>query len=195
VKRVWICLFLLPLSAEWTFVGTSEWEKIVVDGREVLHLHRAGPVPRDPVRRPAGIALLPGEPAGAFTLDLMAKSLDFHKKGADICLVFDYRNETDFSYAHISNDSNGTVHTVVMRVKGDIRHTVHRERAPPPALRDDWQQLRLLRKPDGTVLVFVDDMETPHLTTKLDPDSTGRVGVGSFDDRAMFRDIVLNDQP
>lgn len=194
VKRLWLCLLVLPLFAEWTFLGTSEWKETEADGEKVLYLHKVGPVPRDPVRRPAGIALLPGGPVGAFTLDFRARSMDFHKRGADICLVFDFRGESDFSYAHVSNDSNGTVHTVIMRVKDGSRHTIHLEKDPPPALRDNWQHFRLVLRENGTVLVFVDDMETPHLTAKIDPDATGRVGVGSFDDRVQFKDIQLKER-
>ncbi len=192
MKLVLLALLAFPLWAEWTFVGTSQWEEESTESGTILRIHRVGKVPDQPVRRPAGIALLPGEVEGAFTFDVQAKSLDYHKRGADICVIFGYQDEWHFYYAHISNDSNQRVHTVIMKVDGATRTPIQRETAAPPALGGEWQHIRLVRKADGGIEVYVDDMDTPHLSALDKTWLAGRVGIGAFDDRAEFRDARLN---
>lgn len=174
-------------------VGSGTWQQLEADGPGSIRLVKPGPVPKKPVRRPADFRLVPGDPVGAFQLDLEAKTLAPDTHGADVVLVFGYQDPLRFYYAHISNDADGRVHTVIMKVEGEkgVRTTIHREKKPGPALRQGWQKLRLVRNAEGQTRVYVDDMDTPHLTTHDATWIKGRVGYGSFNDPAAFRNIGI----
>jgi hypothetical protein len=78
-----------------------------------------------------------------------------------------------------------------MKVEGDKqnRSTVHVETDIVPALTTGWQHLRLTRNADGLTRVYVDDMDTPHLTTADATWLQGRIGFGTFNDPAEFRNL------
>ncbi len=186
----------IPLS-ETVAAGTGTWNLDPEQSPETYTLTKPGKIPKKPVRRPSSIRLLPRKAVGAVTLDLEAKTLAPETKGADVILVFGYQDPTHFYYAHISNDADGKVHSVIMKVDGEkgTRNTIHSETEIEPALKDGWQHLRLVRTEDGTTSVYVDDMETPHLTTKDTTWLRGQVGFGSFNDPAAFRNLRMRTPP
>jgi hypothetical protein len=179
---------------DWTAYGGGNWiistEK---DRGNVLHLQKSGPIPQTPLRRPANLLLLPAAPQGPFTLDLDVRTLQMKEKGADICLFYAVQDEVHYAYVHLSNDSDGKVHQVIMNVDGTAktRTRIHQEKKPPPSLTGEWQHVRLIRDNDGNVQVYVDDMTTPVMTTQNSPAIPGRIGIGSFNDRAQFDNITL----
>jgi hypothetical protein len=180
--------------ADWTSLGSGEWKWTQDEERgQVLHLARPGKVPPDPVRRPGSLLLLPIPPRGAFVMDLDVRGLDRDRKGADVCLFFGVQDDRHYYYAHISNDSDGRTHNVIMRVDGTggERHTVQDPRRPAPALTGAWQRLRLERDADGGVRVYVDDMTRPVMTAAAPDWLNGRIGIGSFNDRALFDRITV----
>jgi len=186
----------VPLS-ETISVGTGKWEPVAESDPEVLRLQKPGRIPKEPVRRPASIRLLPGEAVQEVTLDLEVKTLAPEKKGADVILVFGYQDPTHFYYAHISNDADGKVHSVIMKVEGDkgSRQTIHTETEIVPALKEGWQNVRLVRSADGSTAIYVENMETPHLTTRDGTWPEGRIGFGSFNDPAEFRNLRVTLPP
>jgi hypothetical protein len=179
---------------DWNAYGTGSWEitEITVKGK-VLHLHKSGSIPEKPLRRPANLLLLPGDPQGPFTLDLDVRTLQMKDKGADICLFYAVQDAVHYAYVHLSNDSDGKVHQVIMRVDGTAktRTRIHQEERPPPSLTGEWQHVRLVRDDEGNVKVYVDDMTSPVMTTQNSPAIQGRIGIGSFNDRAQFDNITL----
>jgi hypothetical protein len=184
-----------PLD-KWEKIGTGEWRQTELpDRRGVLELSKSGKPPAKPVRRPANILLAPTPAVGDFTVDLIARSLQFERKGADIVIIFGYQDPFNFYYAHISNDVN-PVHHVIMKVEGDkeMRSAIQLEEKPVAALKDGWQRIRLTRSSEGDVKVYVDDMENPTLSAKDAKWLSGRIGVGSFNDAAQFDAIKVTGQ-
>lgn len=149
------------------------------------------------VRRPSAYMLLKDTPLSSFTLEVKLRSLEpARKRGRDACLIFGYRGPTRFHYAHLSNDADGKAHNVVMTVAGDKRFTIHQPPKPDPRLTREWSTVRLTLDPDGKVELYMDDMEQPLMTARLDPDDrAGLVGLGSFNDRAAFARFKLEGQP
>jgi hypothetical protein len=80
-----------------------------------------------------------------------------------------------------------------MKVEGSkkTRSTIHLEKKPVAALKDQWQEIRITRSAEGHVEVFVDDMENPTLTAEDAGWLSGRIGIGSFNDAAQFDAIRL----
>ena len=182
----------------WTALGKGEWELTRHPERgRILHLRESGPVPATPVRRPANLLLLPSPATRNFILELDVKTPRMDIKGVDICLFLDVRDHRNYTYVHLSNDSDGRVHQVIMRVWGDqkARSTIHREKKPPASLTGEWQTVRLVRKADGGVSVYVDNSPDPVLTATLPADASGRVGIGSFNDPALFDRVRLRAKP
>lgn len=173
---------------------TGVWEiKDLEKSRTVFHLKESGKPPTQPVRKPANILLLPIGEHEAFQIDVEIKTTVMDRKGADSIVVFGYQDENHFYYAHISNDSDNRTHHIIMKVEGSkaIRTPIQNEKDPAPKLNGDWQDLRVTRDSEGTVAVFVGDMETPTLTAKDRTWLKGKIGIGSFNDPAMFDSIVL----
>lgn len=173
------------------FLNTGSWKSGEHEGRKCLILDVPGKQ-RPPVRRPSEFALLKGDkPVGGFTVEaatLMPKSV----KNRDVCLVFGYKDDTHFYYAHISSNSDNKFHNIIMRVDGDSRTRINLEKDPAPRLADGWRTIRIQHSVNGEIKVFVDDMETPNMTAKDITYPVGRIGFGSFDDRAAFSGLVLS---
>lgn len=57
---------------------------------------------------------------------------------------------------------------------------------------DKWHDVRVVRNTkDGTIKIYFDDMDTPHIEATDKTFGKGRVGIGSFDDMDDFDDIKL----
>ncbi|GEM_PF-1383423 len=206
---------VLTLCISVSLARASDLELIPQEGsswkqdQKLWRIESVGKIPKDPVRRPAAVALIQGSDKisamGSYQLTLEAKSLDLQKKGADVVLVWDFVAPNVFqgadagpslNYAHLSNDSDGKVHSVLMRVDGEQgkRWTFHQEEKPIAALKEGWLRLDLIRDAQG-VRVYVDDPEQqgpPALSAKdLPPSRPGLIGFGSFNDRAEFRNLSL----
>lgn len=154
------------------------------------------------IRRPGGYALAPGKWKDA-TLTVTARSLAPEKTAnRDICLIFGYVDDTHFYYAHLSQNSDGKFHTVIMRVDGNSRKTIHKpiaqgnDKGPLVSSLENkkWQTLRVTHKSDGTISIFVDDMETPCMQAVDTTYPAGRMGCGTFDDPAVFKSIMVTGE-
>ncbi len=150
-----------------------------------LQISEAGK-PKGPVRRPVTYALLPDRWRDA-ELTVEARSLEPDSKvGKDIVLLFGYQDAEHFYYAHVSNDSDGRTHSIIMRVEASGRTPIHLEEAPEPALGSGWQTLRVSHGANGEIVVRVDEREEPVLTANDTSYPAGRMGFGSFNDTAEF---------
>lgn len=106
--------------------------------------------------------------------------------GRDVCILFGYRDDTHFYYAHVSNDSNGETHNVIMKVAGDTRRRINVEDRPEPRMTEGGHTIKVEHLSSGTITVWVDDMANPLMTAHDTDYSSGAVGFGAFDDRAAF---------
>ncbi|MEO0588856.1 MAG: hypothetical protein AAF078_14610, partial [Planctomycetota bacterium] len=171
------------------------WEAADAEHQPVLALHTAGPPKSQPVRRPASVAIYEAARWPAATIDLELKSLEpVDLVGADACVILGYRDETHYTYIHLSNDADGRVHNVIMKVEGDTRRMIQTPVRPEPRLGEGWQSVRITYDATGAIAVYMNDLETP-LMTAHDPDvPAGHVGVGSFNDRAAFAALRVDGQ-
>lgn len=57
---------------------------------------------------------------------------------------------------------------------------------------DNWHTVKVVRDSNlGTIEVFFDDMQKPHLIATDKTFEKGRIGIGSFDDMNDFDDVRL----
>ena len=146
--------------------------------------------------RPGGYALVPGDWRNT-TLTVEARTLrSSATANRDICLIFGYIDETHFYYAHVSSASDGTAHTVIMKVDGAVRTTIHSPATPPAKLTSNWHNLRVTHSATGQIAVFADNLASPFMTANDTAYPVGRAGFGSFDDPAEFRRVTVSgEQP
>lgn len=169
----------------------ENWKVGEVGGRKCLILHTAGEQ-RPPVRRPGEFALLKADaPVGAFTLAAATLEPDT-TINRDVCLIFGYRDDTHFYYAHVSSNSDNKVHNVIMRVDGDSRARINLEKDPEARLKSGWTTIKVRHGADGSIKVFVDDMKKPLMTADDTTYPVGKIGFGAFDDRAAFATLSLD---
>ena len=59
---------------------------------------------------------------------------------------------------------------------------------------DKWHDVKVEHKVDsGSIKVYFDDMTTPHMEVVDKNFKTGSMGIGSFDDRNEFDDVVVRE--
>ncbi len=185
--------------SRWQPLHAENWELRFVreDGLDnhILALRNAPPL-RPGVRRPAETLLVRDRRFSDVTIDVRARSLrPSTVVGRDVVVIFGYVDDLHFYYTHLSNDSNGSTHNVIMKVNGDDpdpakqRVTIHREKKPKPLLTDGWHPIRVEHHADGAIRVFMDDLTTPLMTAQDTSYPAGQIGLASFDDTAEFDDF------
>src|SRR5579863_2623752 len=152
---------LTVFGSEWTVPVAADWKIENSGGAEVLRLveHR-GPLPGP--RRPIQFALR--EPAEYGSLILEG---DVRPLGGSLLLVFAYRDEAHFDYAHLSVDSGAKqpVHNGIFHVYGGERVRISSEQGPAAfSSSGRWYHVRLVHDAiNGTVGVTVDGAAVPAL--------------------------------
>src|SRR5260370_15729913 len=112
---------LTVFGHEWTVPVASDWKIDRADGVEVLRLaeHR-GPLPGP--RRPIQFALRDFAEYGNLTFEADVKPL-----GGSLLIVFAYRDDAHFDYAHLSVDpgTKQPVHNGIFHVYGGERGRIN----------------------------------------------------------------------
>ncbi|HKL23028.1 MAG TPA: hypothetical protein VJ904_14575 [Tichowtungia sp.] len=173
----------------WEPLAEGHWETAATNGRPVLHLVENAEQ-RPPVRRPGMYILSPDGVVSNVVITSKVLTLRPPEvKNRDVCILFGYQDDTHFYYAHISSASDDRVHNVIMRVDGDKRTRINIESMPEPLLEDGWQTVSVQHMASGEIKVWVDGKL--NMTAQDTTYPSGRVGLGSFDDPAMFADFSI----
>ncbi|RKN30492.1 PQQ-dependent sugar dehydrogenase [Micromonospora musae] len=183
----------------WRPVTPAKWR---FTGKEVI-LAEAG-VQRPGPRRPFEYAVLTAGPEFA-AVDITAKvRLDtpVEVSNRDVIIVFGYRSDTEFYYAHLSTDNTILPHNGIFKVNNADRERIDyqwngRSRGAAPAVVDaDWHDVRVRHLPaTGEIAVYVDGSKDPLMTARDTTFDSGRVGFGSFDNVGRLRDLTVRGTP
>ena len=184
-------LKLVESKDQLILLNPGSWKIGTHEGRECLILDKVGEQ-RPPVRRPSEYALLKdGGPIGEFTV--VSATLEPEATiNRDICLIFGYKDDTHYYYVHVSSNSDNKFHNIIMRVDGDSRTRINKETDPEPRLANGWRTIKVRHQTNGTIQVFVDNMSEPLMTAVDTTYPVGRIGFGSFDDRAAFETLSVD---
>jgi hypothetical protein len=196
-------LAVMPLHAEsletnfeagfgpWVPLFSGTWEIQNQSGNHVAALTAPG-ANRPPVRRPQAYLFLNGHSWTDCVFTIHAKTLEpAATTTRDVVLIFGYADDTHYYYAHVSSKADA-IHSVIMKVAGSQRATIHLEANPSPALNGNWQTIRVEHAAAGTIRVFVDNLVTPRLTANDTTYPAGALAFGCFDDRALFDDVAVS---
>ena len=177
------------LDKEWTLDGTGTWA--VRDG--LLALVTAGK-PGGPIRRPSAIALVNGPDLTDTTFEVEVRStaaLPPETPRRDALLVAAYQSPTRFYYVHLSAVRDD-VHNGIFLVNDADRRRIDARSEVAPLVDREWHRARLVRTPaTGLLEVYVDTRTEPIMIATDRTLGWGRVGLGSFDDTAEFRSVVV----
>lgn len=172
-------------AAAWEFQNAGSW--MVGDG--ILQLVTPGQ-PSGSIRKPAEWAILRNASFGDVTIDAEARAdAPVSRMGRDVIIYFGYQSPTRFYYAHLSNETTPP-HNGIFLVNDADRLRIDDSSGVPRLLDDEWHDVRVERDVEtGAIRVYLDDMTTPVLQASDTTLRSGRVGFGSFDDPAAFRNI------
>lgn len=171
--------------AEWSLDGSGRWS--IAEGKLVLG--KAG-TPSGPIRRPSALAILNSEPLQKVTFQVQVRSTAPPEVlRRDVILVFGYQSPSRFYYVHLSAVTDA-VHNGIFLVADADRRRLDDGKGQAPLKDQNWHSVRLERNgSNGRIELYVDGAAKPILTASDSTISSGRVGLGSFDDTGEFRDV------
>ena len=178
----------------WAPVTPSKWQ---FPGSEVV-LAEAG-TQRPGPRRPFEYAVLTAGPEfGPVEISAEVRlDTPVSVSNRDVIIVFGYRSDTEFYYAHLSSDNTIYPHNGIFVVNNADRLRIDHQwtgyHGADPAISDEeWHKVRVVHYPDsGEIAVYVDDSEHPLMTANNTALGAGRVGFGSFDNIGRIRDLTV----
>src|SRR6185312_11123925 len=173
----------------WTVPDAADWKMTTEGGAPVLQLARErGPLPGP--RRPIQFAL-----ADTPAFRKVAVELDVRPLGKSIMIVFAYRDAAHFDYAHLSIDpaTKEAHHNGIFHVYDGERVRISAEDGPFAFAKSDrWYHARLdWDGGTGAVNVKVGGKEIRALHAVDLSLREGRVGIGSFDETADFKNVRI----
>jgi hypothetical protein len=182
----------------WAPVTPEKWQ---FPGSEVI-LAEPG-VSRPGPRRPFEYAVLSAGPAFR-SVEIEAEvriDTPVEIRNRDVIIVFGYRSDTEFYYAHLSTDNTIYPHNGIFVVNNADRLRIDHQwnglLGAPPAIPDaEWHRVRLVHCPEsGEIAVYVDGSENPLITATDTTLGSGRVGFGSFDNIGRLRNLTVTGTP
>jgi glucose/arabinose dehydrogenase len=183
-------------ASDWAPVTPAKWQ---FPGDAVV-LAEAG-TERPGPRRPFEYAVLTKGPEfGSVRIDAEVRlDTPVEITNRDVIIVFGYRSDTEFYYAHLSTDNTILPHNGIFVVNNADRLRIEDQwnpvlsRGAPPAITDaDWHDVRVVHCADsGEIAVYVDGSKTPLMTAVDKTFTSGRAGFGSFDNIGRLRDLTV----
>lgn len=145
-----------------------------------------------PVRSPHSIALVRDVVVGDFVMTAKIQNTNV-KAGAhrDLCFFWGYQDPSHFYYVHLGAKADPHACQIFI-VDGEPRIAITKKEATGTPWTEGWHDVKVVRRvADGTMEVYFDNMEIPHMTAENSKFNWGQVGVGTFDDHGNFDDFKL----
>ena len=178
-------------TKRWEFTDASAWTAKSDAGRTFVSLTKKKSDYKPEVRSPFNIAMLKHDPVGSFVLDVDVRSTNKVYGHQDLCLFFGHQDPSHFYYVHLGRAADAHANSIFL-VNGEPRVSIAKERTEGTDWSRGWHRVRVKRDIEtGTIDVFFDDMQKPIMRTVDKTFSSGRIGIGSFDDTGDFDAIRL----
>ena len=189
----------LPLVFEDDFSqGIDQWEPtdpaawtLGKDGeRSVWGLNKRTSNYQPKVRSPHNVALVKDLELSDTLITFQVKSTRDTGGHRDCCVFFNWRDPEHFYYVHLGakpDPASGQI----MIVDGTPRRPLTKNTKPVP-WDDQWHSVKLVRDvASGRIAVYFDDLKTPLMEVTDKTFTSGRVGIGSFDDMNDFTAVKV----
>ena len=147
---------------------------------------------KPPHRSPLNIALRKGDAVGDFTLecDVLSTTRDYNHR--DACIVFGFQDAAHFYYVHLGKRADDHANQIFI-VNDAPRTKISTTSTAGTDWKDDtWHHVKIERDAaSGRIAIYFDDMEKPIMTATDKTFAQGRVGIGTFDDTAIYYNVRL----
>jgi Domain of unknown function (DUF6702) len=142
-------------------------------------------------RSPFNRSLLKDVTVQSFVLDVKMRSTIADYNHRDLCVFFGYQDDAHLYYVHLGKKTDDHANQIFI-VNGAPRTKISLKTTDGIPWDDDWHKVRVSRDArSGRIEVFFDDMSTPVMTASDRTFTTGRVGIGSFDDTGHFDEFSV----
>ena len=180
-------------TEDWQPNFTDSWEVTDLNGTKVYALTEQGE--SGEVAAPKSWSVIAGHDMTSFEFSGRLKCLaEIDNPNRDLCIFFHYQDPTHFYYVHFSASSDER-HNIIGLVNGADRIKINVEPAGSSIFRltdKEWHTFKVTYDAEtGSMLAFLDDMDTPIVTAQSSVLGHGLVGIGSYDDLGYFDDIIL----
>jgi len=143
------------------------------------------------VRSPLNYCLYKKDVAGSFVMKAKMLSTVRDYAHRDLCLFFGYQSPTKFYYVHIANTADPHANSIFI-VNDKARVAIATKTNKGNKWDSNWHDFKIVRNAtSGLIEVYYDDKPEPIMTAEDKTFTWGKVGVGSFDDRGHFDDIIV----
>jgi len=195
-----LLLLALPVCAadvikafgyEWEVPDASHWKVETVDGHEVLR-QVANPIKDPSPRRPMFHAVARTKPFKKVTIEC-----EMQRVGKSMIVLYAWRDAAHFDYVHLSSDSaeKVIVHNGVFHVYGGERVRISKAAGPGTLPTTDWIKVKIVHDgATGRVYAEVNGKRNPSLDAVDVSLTEGRVGLGSFFETGVFRNVVIKGE-
>jgi len=172
----------------WETTDDASWEMHGDDKNRSFGLNKRISDYAPKVRSPHNIALIKDLALSDFVITYRVKSTKDTGNHRDCCTFFCHQDDQHFYYIHLGakpDPASGQI----MIVNAEPRRPLTKNEKLVPWT-DDWHTVKVVRDSSaGTIDVYFDDMEKPHLSVTDKTFDKGRIGIGSFDDMNDFDDV------
>jgi len=177
-------------ASAWQPTDPAAWKLASIGGSTVYSLYRQSKY-EPHYRSPINYALLAKPVVGNFVFELRAQSTVKDYPHRDMVFVFGYQDPDHFYYAHLAKSSDRNANQIFI-VRGQDRVKISTRTSSGTPWDDRWHQVKIVRTVgDGSIAVYFDDMQHPAMEARDKTFTSGRVGIGSFDDTGNFDDLKL----
>lgn len=176
--------------ARWETTDEKSWTHREVDGNKVFGINRRKSDYKTEVRSPFHIALVKDLRLADFVMTFRVRSTKDTGGHRDCCVFFNHQDATNFYYVHLGAEPDP--HSGQIMIVKDAPRKAITENDNKTPWGDGWHQVKVVRdSAAGTIEIYFDDMEKPHMRAVDKTFGRGRIGIGSFDDMNDFDDIKI----
>ena len=177
-------------SQRWETTDDTAWTLNKDGDNQVFGLNRRTSNYQPKYRSPHNIALIKDIELTDFVLIYKVKSTNDTGGHRDCCTFFCYQDPTHFYYVHLGAVPDP--HSGQIMIVNDAPRVALTENKKKVAWDDQWHTVKVIRDSRaGSIEVYFDDMQKPHMKIIDKTFGKGRIGIGSFDDMNDFDDVKL----
>lgn len=170
---------------------SKAWKVVDQGGNNVYALTVRQSDYQPPHRSPHNIALVKGVDAGKVVVDVRFQSSMTDYGHRSLCLFFNYVDPSHFYYVHFGKEADPHANQIFL-VNDAPRKAISETTTEGTPWDDEWHHGRVVRDPEaGKIEVYFDDMTKPMMTATDKTFTSGRVGIGSFDDAGNYDHVVV----
>jgi hypothetical protein len=180
-------------TQRWEMLDPKTWRIADREGNHTLEITERQSAYRPPVRSPGHVALIKDLKFASFDITFKVRSTKDTGNHRDCCVFFGFQDNQHFYYVHLGAKPDPASGQIMIVNKAPRTPLTQNKRLTP--WDDDWHTVRVVRDADsGSITVFFDDMDTPHMQVSDKTFAAGRIGIGSFDDLNEFDDLVVRQR-